>query len=82
MKQQSIDFLQDNVYLWEAQKHGEFKHLSELQAITLNQIAKEIKPGTNFQLKDCQDCHDAMVAFVYKHYEAGLKRQDTKDGKA
>ena len=82
MKAESIKYLKDNIYLWEARKSGVCKHLSESQAIRLNQIAKEIKPGTDFQLRDCQSCHDAMVLFVYKHYEAGLKRKAKRDGKA
>jgi len=78
MKAESIKYIEDNIYLWEARKSGVCKHLSESQAIKLNQIAKEIKPGTDFQLRDCQSCHDAMVLFVYKHYEAGLKRKAKK----
>jgi hypothetical protein len=80
MKAESIKYLEDNIYLWEARKQGVCKHLSESQAIRLNQIAAEIKPGTSFQLKDCQSCHDAMVLFVYKHYEGLLKRKAKKDG--
>ena len=82
MKAESIKYLQDNIYLWEARKQGECKHLSEHQAKRLSEIAKEIKPGVYFQLKDCQSCHDAMVLFVFKHFEASLKRKAKKDGKA
>jgi len=82
MKAESIKYLQDNIYLWEARKQGVCKHLSESQAKTLLSIAKEIKPGIDFQIRDCQSCHDAMVLFVYKHYEAGLKRKAKRDGKA
>lgn len=82
MKALSIKYLEDNIYLWEARKQGVCKHLSESQAKRLNEIASEIKPGTYFQLMDCQSCHDAMVLFVYKHYEAGLKRKAKRDGKA
>jgi len=82
MKVESIKYLKDNIYLWEARMQGVCKHLSESQAKRLNEIASEIKPGTYFQLMDCQSCHDAMVLFVYKHYEAGLKRKAKRDGKA
>lgn len=82
MKAESIKYLEDNIYLWEQRKQGVCKHLSESQAKRLNEIAGEIKQGTSFQLRDCQSCHDAMVLFVYKHYEAILKRKDKKNGKA
>jgi hypothetical protein len=82
MKSESIKYLEDNIYLWEARKQGVCKHLSESQSKRLNEIAGEIKSGTTFQLRDCQSCHDAMVLFVYKYYEAGLKRKAKKNGKA
>lgn len=74
MKPETIKYLEDNIYLWEANKLGAHKHLSEIQAKTLLSIAKEIKPGIDFQIRDCQSCHDSMVLFVFKHYEASLKR--------
>ena len=82
MKAESIKYLKDNIYLWEARKQGVCKHLSESQAKRLNEISGEIKAGATFQLRDCQSCHDAMVLFVYKHYEAGLKRKAKRDGKS
>jgi hypothetical protein len=75
MKAESIKYLEDNIYLWEARKQGVCKHLSESQAKNLLSIAKEIKQGIEFQIRDCQSCHDAMVLFVYKHYEARMKRK-------
>lgn len=75
MKAESLKYLTDNRYLWEARKHGVCKHISESQATKLQAIALEIKPTAIFQLRDCQSCHDAMILFVYKYYEANLKRK-------
>jgi len=82
MKAESIKYLTDNLYLWEARKQGVCKHISESQSTKLQSIALEIKPTAIFQLRDCQSCHDALILFVYKHYEASLKRKEKKNGKA
>lgn len=74
MKPKDIEYLTENIYIWDERKLGVCKHLSKDQAQRFQEIAKDIKPTAIFQLRECQDCIDAMVLFVYKHYEASMKR--------
>jgi len=65
MKKSDINFLEDNKYLIEAINEGAPKHVSDYQAETLLRIAKEINPEITFQIKECQDCINGMITFVY-----------------
>lgn len=65
MNKSDLEFLKDNQYLFQAIKDGAPKHVSELQAKRLLSIAKTINPEVNFQIRDCQDCINSLVKFVY-----------------
>ena len=78
MKAKDLEYLTDNIYIWEERKLGVCKHLSEAQADRFQEIAKDIKPTAIFQLRECQSCIDALVLFVFKHYERAIKRNQTK----
>jgi hypothetical protein len=69
MKQSDINFLNDNRSIWDAQKVGSFKHLSEATVERLNSIAKSINPEVTFQLRECQSCINELVKFVYSEFE-------------
>lgn len=68
MKKLDKEFLEENKYLYQAIKNGAPKHLSDTQAQRLLKIAKEINPEINFQIRDCQDCINGLVTFVYMSY--------------
>lgn len=74
MKAKDIEYLTENIYIWEARKQQVCKHLSKAQAQRFQEIAKDIKPTAIFQLRDCQSCIDALVLFVFRHYEVKMKR--------
>jgi hypothetical protein len=78
MKASSIEYLTQNIYIWEARKLQVNKHLSQIQAERFLEIAKEIKPDAQFQIRECQSCIDALVLFVFKYYEAAIKRKIKK----
>ena len=75
MKSKDVEYLTDNIYIWEARKQQVNKHLTTAQAKRFQEIALDIKPTAHFQLVDCQTCIDALVLFVFKHYEAKMKRK-------
>lgn len=68
MKKLDKEFLEDNKYLIDAIKQGAPKHVSDHQAETLLRIAKEINPEITFQIRECQDCINGMVTFVYSKF--------------
>ena len=74
MKAESKQYLQDNIYILEELKQGVNKHLSDHQADRFLEIAREIKPGINFQVRECQDCIDSLVLFVFRAFERSEKR--------
>lgn len=78
MKKESFDYLKENLTIWESYKLGDKKHLSEKQAETFLEIAKDIKPGVHFQIRECLDCIESLVNFVFKYYEAQVKREVKK----
>ena len=78
MKAKDIEYLTENIYIWEARKQQVCKHLSKAQAERFQEIAKDIKPTAIFQLRECQDCIDALVLFVFKYYESAIKRRVSK----
>lgn len=82
MKAKDIEYLTDNLYIWEARKQQVCKHLSDEQAERFQEIAIDIKSTAIFQIRECQDCIDAMVLFVFKHYESAIKRKVTKEVEA
>jgi hypothetical protein len=74
MKTDSIEYLKENIYIWEERKQGVCKHLSELQADRFLKIAKEIDPKVNFQIRECQDCIDSLVKFVFLAWEKAMTK--------
>jgi len=74
MKAESKQYLQDNIYILDALKQDVKKHLSDNQADKFLAIAREIKPGINFQVRECQDCIDSLVLFVFRAFERSEKR--------
>lgn len=71
---ESKAYLKENEYIWDERKLGVCKHLSDDQAKRFLLIAKEVKPSIEFQIRECQDCIDALVYFVF----TALEREEKK----
>ena len=72
MINESKEYLTENIYIWESAKGGVPKHLDDPQARRLLKIAQEIKPGITFQIRECQECINELVKFVFTAYERDL----------
>jgi len=80
MKKETIDFLNDHRWIHESVLLGISKHLSDSLAEKFLSIAKDFDHEANFQIKQCQDCIDELVKFVYMKFD-GQKVKVSKDGK-
>lgn len=80
MKKETIDFLNEHRWIHESVLFGISKHLSDSIAEQFLSIAKEFDAEANFQIKQCQDCIDELVKFVYMKYD-GQKIKVSKNGK-
>lgn len=78
LTKESKEYLKAILHLQEAANMGIYKHLSDFQADRLLLIAREIKPGINFQVRECQDCINALVKFVFTAYDREAKKDMIK----
>jgi len=65
MKQATKDWLKANVEIWERQKLGNHKHLSEDETKHLQEAAKELFPEKTFPCIKCDDCRHEMIELVF-----------------
>jgi len=69
----SIEWLQSNINIWERHRVGNFKHINREEAKRFQSIAKEIDQDRYFSIYSCDKCIQELVRFVFTNYEKKLE---------
>ena len=73
MTQESFNWLQENIDIWERQKQGNDKHLNDREMAALKDISRDVD-GEDTELATwCFHCRQKLIKVVFEAYEQELE---------